>query len=96
MAYMQSLPFFIARALVEIDVLELPYRDLLAIPSFEKLASIAMIEEHHSAGMFDTSQRSNPFADEAREMFLNVLRRLDKEIREDEPLKEPPSPTHSA
>ena len=40
MAYMQALPFFIAGP-CEIDVLELPYRELLSLPSFEKLASIA-------------------------------------------------------
>lgn len=96
MAYMQALPFFIARALVEIDVLDLPHRELLAIPSFEKLASIAMIEEHHTDDMFDTSQRSNPFAEEARQMFLQVLTRLHEEIGIDgEPIltgHHPPAP----
>src|SRR5205823_5230252 len=36
MAYMQALPFFIARALIQIDLLEVPYRKQLSIPSFEK------------------------------------------------------------
>ena len=90
MAYMQALPFFIARALVEIDILDLPNREVLSIPSFEKLANIAAIEEHHSGGMFDTSQRSNPFAGEARETLLAVLNRIDAQIREDEPLTDPP------
>ena len=82
MAYMQSLPFFIARALVRIDLLGLPHRDLLAIPSFEKLAEIEAIEEQHTIGMFDTSQISNPYAEDARRHFLNVLTELQREIEQ--------------
>jgi prephenate dehydrogenase len=82
MAYMQSLPFFIARALVSIDVLELKHRDDLAIPSFEKLAEIAFIEQQHTVDMFDTSQISNPYADEARRHFLAALQQLQGEIEE--------------
>jgi prephenate dehydrogenase len=80
MAYMQSLPFFIARALVSIDVLELKHRDDLAIPSFEKLAEIAFIEQQHTVDMFDTSQISNPYADEARRHFLAALQQLQAQI----------------
>ena len=80
MAYMQSLPFFIARALVSIDLLELEHRDVLAIPSFEKLAEIAFIEQQHTVDMFDTSQISNPYADEARRHFVAALQQLQAEI----------------
>jgi prephenate dehydrogenase len=80
MAYMQSLPFFIARALVSIDLLELEHRDALAIPSFEKLAEIAFIEQQHTVDMFDTSQISNPYADEARRHFVTALQQLQAEI----------------
>jgi prephenate dehydrogenase len=80
MAYMQSLPFFVARALVSIDLLELQHRDALAIPSFEKLAEIAFIEQQHTVDMFDTSQISNPYADEARRHFLAALQQLQTEI----------------
>jgi prephenate dehydrogenase len=80
MAYMQALPFFIARALVDLDIQGLQHRDLLSIPSFEKLATIAMIEEHHTDAMFDTSQRSNPFAAAARKQLVQVLAKLDAEI----------------
>jgi len=82
MAYMQSLPFFIARALVRIDLLGMPHRDLLAIPSFQKLAEIEAIEEQHTIGMFDTSQISNPYAEEARRHFLTVLTELQAEIEQ--------------
>lgn len=82
MAYMQSLPFFIARALVNIDFEGLEHRTVLAIPSFEKLAEIAAIEEQHTVDMFDTSQISNPFAEEARAHFLDVLAKLQDEIRQ--------------
>jgi prephenate dehydrogenase len=80
MAYMQSLPFFIARALVWIDLLDLKHRDVLAIPSFEKLAEIAFIEQQHTVDMFDTSQISNPYADEARRQFVSALQQLQAEI----------------
>ena len=80
MAYMQSLPFFIARALVNIDLEGLEHRETLAIPSFEKLAEIATIEEQHTVDMFDTSQISNPFAEAARAHFLDALAKLQEEI----------------
>ena len=80
MAYMQALPFFIARALVDLDILDLPHRDVLSLPSFEKLTSIAAIEMHHTDAMFDTSQRSNPFAADARRAFIEVLSSLNEEI----------------
>jgi len=79
MAYMQSLPFFIARALVRLD---LPFRDELTIPSYRKLAEIAAIEEEHTVDMFDTSQVSNPYAEDARRHFLEVLGGLQREIEE--------------
>jgi prephenate dehydrogenase len=80
MAYMQALPFFIARALAELNIPELAQASLLSIPSFEKLATIASIERHHSQAMFETSQTSNPYAREAREHLLSVLRRLNDDL----------------
>lgn len=83
MAYMQALPFFIARALVALD---LPHdEDVLSIPSFEKLATIAEIERHHTEEMFDTSQRANPYAEQVRARFLAALDALDAQIRGAEP-----------
>lgn len=85
MAYMQALPFFIARALVALD---LPHdEDILSIPSFAKLASIAEIEKHHTDEMFDTSQRANPYAEVVRNKFLEALRSLDEKIRSADPLQ---------
>ena len=43
-------------------------------------SSIAAIEMHHTDAMFDTSQRSNPFAADARRAFIEVLSTLDEEI----------------
>src|SRR5262249_45487500 len=80
LAYMQSLPFFIARALVSLDILDLPNTDELSIPSFRKLAEIASIEQHHTHDMFDTSQRSNPYAQDARRAFLKALGELQDEL----------------
>jgi prephenate dehydrogenase len=80
MAYMQALPFFIARALDRLDIDH--FRDDLEIPSFHKLAEIANIERHHSAEMFETSQLSNPYAREAREHFLDILQKLNTSLQE--------------
>lgn len=80
MAYMQSLPFFIARALVELDILDLQHKEELAIPSFEKLLTIANIETHHTDAMFATSQLSNPFAGAARRQFIEALIRIENEL----------------
>ncbi len=82
MAYMQALPFFIARALVRLDILGLKDRELLALPSFEKLAAIAAIEQHHTEEMFDTSQRSNPYAASVRRRFLDILEEIHAELGE--------------
>jgi prephenate dehydrogenase len=80
MAYMQALPFFIARALVALD---LPHNeDVMAIPSYEKLSNIAEIEKHHTEEMFLTSQLANPYAEQVRKQFLDALRALDEHIRE--------------
>jgi prephenate dehydrogenase len=85
MAYMQALPFFIARAL---NALDLPHNeDVLAIPSYQKLASIAEIEKHHTDEMFDTSQRANPYAEHVRARFLEAVQQLDEKIRAADPLQ---------
>ena len=83
MAYMQSLPFFIARALVHLDILKFGDREELAIPSFEKLLTIARIEQAHSREMFETSQLSNPFAANARYQFIEMLLKVDAELNGD-------------
>lgn len=82
MAYMQALPFFIARAL---GTLDLPPDDLLMIPSYEKLVLIAGIEEHHTQEMFDTSQLGNPYAADVRREFLEALMKLDADINQRDP-----------
>jgi prephenate dehydrogenase len=80
MAYMQALPFFIARALDSLDFDH--FRDDLEIPSFHKLAEIAKIERHHSPEMFETAQLSNPYARDARERFLEILRDLHESLQQ--------------
>jgi prephenate dehydrogenase len=89
MAYIQALPFFIARALVRMKILERT-DDALRIPSFEKLATLAEIEQHHTPAMFDTSQRSNPYAEGVRAEFLRVLEELQRELAADAPPPDSP------
>lgn len=98
MAYFQALPFFIARALVDVlnqlavenvipdlpNLLDPAQKSILALPSFDKLATIAAIETHHSDEMFDTTQHSNPFASHARKQFLEALTSLNNKL-ESEP-----------
>lgn len=80
MAYMQSLPFFIARALVHLDIMEFGHQDSLAIPSFQKLLTIANIEQFHTHDMFETSQLSNPYAEQARNRFIEALLQIQRQL----------------
>jgi prephenate dehydrogenase len=85
MAYMQALPFFIARALVSLQVDHLPHvpnREQLSLPSFEQLERIAAIEHLHTDDMFETCQQSNPYAHMAREQLIDALTRLHAELAE--------------
>ena len=83
MAYMQALPFFIARALVSLQVDHLPHvsnREQLSLPSFEQLERIAAIEHLHTDDMFETCQQSNPYAQMARQQLIDALARLHDEL----------------
>ena len=83
MAYMQALPFFIARALVSLQVDHLPHtpnRDKLSLPSFEQLERIAAIEHLHTDDMFETCQQSNPYAHMARQQLIDALASLHDEL----------------
>jgi prephenate dehydrogenase len=83
MAYMQALPFFIARALVSLQVDHLPnvaHRDQLSLPSFEQLERIAEIEHLHTDDMFETCQQSNPYAQAARQQLIDALTRLHDDL----------------
>jgi len=83
MAYMQALPFFIARALVSLEVDHLPHvpnRDRLSLPSFEQLERIAAIEHLHTDDMFETCQQSNPYAQMARQQLIDALTELHDEL----------------
>ena len=85
MAYMQALPFFIARALVSLQVDHLPHvpnREQLSLPSFEQLERIAAIEHLHTDDMFETCQQSNPYAQMARQQLIDALTRLHAELAE--------------
>ena len=78
MAKLQSLTFFLARALERIGVKDLP----IMTPSYMKLVSLADLEQHHSDELFKTIQAGNKFAKPMREQLLNELNALHKEITE--------------
>jgi hypothetical protein len=82
MAYMQSLPFFIARARVDRRV-ELKHRDDLAIPSFEKLAEIASSSSSTPSICSTRARSATPTqtAPPAAPLPLSALQQLQAEIR---------------
>lgn len=79
MAYIQALPFFVARALVDCHLMDYGFDSGLHTASYEKLLEVAKIETNHSRDLFDTIQ-SNPFAVDARNSFISSLVRLIDEM----------------
>lgn len=77
MALVQGLTFFVARALVGMDVHDVE----LMTPSFKKLLDLADLERSHSNDLFMTIQTSNPFAEEVREKFVGVVDGLNRKLK---------------
>lgn len=76
MAVVQGLTFFIARVL---DVFGLDDQQL-STPSFQKLLSLAELEEQHSKDLFYTIQSGNNFTKDVRKKFIKIAQDLDKNI----------------
>jgi prephenate dehydrogenase len=72
MALVQGLTFFVARALVGMDVHDVE----LMTPSFKKLLDLADLEKSHTNNLFLTIQNSNPYAEEVRRRFVRVVDEL--------------------
>jgi prephenate dehydrogenase len=76
MANVHALTFFIARALVQMNV----HESLLRTPSFQRILDLADLERHHSEDLFRTIQLSNPYATDAREAFISAAQKLNKSL----------------
>lgn len=79
MAVMQALPFFVARALVDCNLMDYAHATDMHTKSYEKLLEVAKIETNHSRDLFDTIQ-ANPFAIDARNNFISSLVKLIDEL----------------
>lgn len=77
-ATVQGLTFFIAHALETMKI----HEETLHTPSFQRLLDLAELEQHHSAELFKTIQRGNPYTHEIRERFLKIAQDIDHKISE--------------
>lgn len=77
-ATVQGLTFFIAHALETMKI----HEEMLHTPSFQRLLDLAELEKHHSAELFRTIQKGNPYTHEIRERFLKIAETIDQEIDE--------------
>ena len=78
MAYTQGLTFFVARALMSMDIHSVE----LQTPSYLKLLALAELEKHHSEGLFNTIQNGNPFAEQIRDEFKQQLEAITAQINQ--------------
>lgn len=76
MAVVQSLTFFIAHALKDMEL----HSQKLSTPSFQKLLKLAELERHHSEELFTTIQAGNVYAEAVRKRFLAAARELQKRL----------------
>ena len=80
MAKVHVLPFFIGRALLNMNL-----GDSLANTNYySKLLALIDVERHHSLELFNTIQKHNPYATSTRTRFITNLSLLDTEISVDE------------
>ena len=75
-ATVQGLTFFIAHTL---EVMKI-HEEKLHTPSFQRLLDLAELEKHHSAELFRTIQKGNPYTSEIRGRFLKAAEAIDNEI----------------
>lgn len=76
MAYAQGLTFFVARALMRMDI----HAVELQTPSFRKLLELAELESHHSEDLFTTIQKGNEFTEDIRKEFARQIDLLTSEL----------------
>jgi prephenate dehydrogenase len=72
MALLHGLTFFVARGLMAMQLRE----DKLSAPSYQKLLSLAALEQHHSASLFETIEAGNPYTAEVRGKLIKNLLKL--------------------
>lgn len=77
-AVVQGLTFFIAHALNTMGV----YDQKLITPSFERLLTLAELDQSHSAELFATIQTGNPYAAAIRTRFVDVAQGIVAQLAE--------------
>ncbi len=75
-AKVHALTFFVGRALLELGIEPSP----LNTPYYSELLDLIATERHHSAELFFTIQRHNPFADDVRVNLISKLAELEERI----------------
>jgi prephenate dehydrogenase len=76
MAYAQGLTFFLARALLTMNIHDVS----LITPSFKKLLDLAELESHHSEELFRTIQTGNPYLANIRAQFIKTADKINSEL----------------
>lgn len=77
-ATVQGLTFFIAHTLEKMKI----HEETLHTPSFQRLLDLAELEKHHSAELFKTIQKGNPYAADVRDRFLHIAESINESIDE--------------
>lgn len=78
MAWVHALTFFVGRGLLELD---LP-QSQLGTGYYQKLLDLVDLEKSHSQELFETIELGNPYAGGVRSKLIEVLRAMDKELKE--------------
>lgn len=76
MAYAQGLTFFVARALMRMNIHSVE----LHTTSFKKLLDLAELESHHSDELFTTIQMGNMFTGVVRQEFTSQINQIMSEL----------------
>jgi prephenate dehydrogenase len=77
MAYVQALTFFMGRALNRMKIPDTP----LATATYRHLLEINRIVGSDTPALFHTIQTANPFAASIRKKLLQVLKKIDQDLR---------------
>lgn len=78
MAWVHGLSFFLGRGLKELELPKTP----IETEYYKKLLEIVELEKAHTLELFNTVQKGNPYAQEIREKFIEVLNKMNRELEE--------------
>ena len=70
MAQVHALTFFVAKGLGGLNLQDIPFRT----PSYKMITDMVKFDTVHTAELYDTIQKANPYAASIREKFIDSLR----------------------